>query len=95
MVPLLTSKNELFCFVLVCFHSVIATLMAHKNQPKTWWHTKINIYFLLTCVLVGWSSLSWAWLNLWLGLSLLHVSLVSLGPAALGSFFMAIYKREN
>lgn len=59
-VPLLTSRNELFCFC----HSVIAIVMDHKNQPQTLWHTKINIYFSLTCVLVGWSSLSWAWLNL-------------------------------
>lgn len=30
VVPLLTSKNEPFCFC----HSVIATVMAHKNHPQ-------------------------------------------------------------
>lgn len=39
--------------------------MTHRKLPQNFqWHTEINVYFLLTYVLVGWSGLSWVWPSL-------------------------------
>lgn len=80
---LLTPNDELFCFHL----SAIASIWFIENYHKTQWHTEINVYFLLIYVLIDWPRLSWVWLSLCLGLDLLHVSFVTLGSAAPGSYF--------
>ena len=88
---LLTPNDELFCFHL----SAIASIWFIENYHKTQWHTEINVYFLLIYVLIDWSRLSWVWLSLCLGLDLLHVSFVTLGSAAPGSYFLWPHFRKS